>query len=622
MTSQRLSPSDPNSYALPEEAKVTDMALNWAVDFEKKRLTGSVVLTVKRVDPAATYLTLDAKDLDISKAVDESDGSQLEFSVGEMGYVGSKMLIKLPASKDEMMKIKVFYSTTENCTALAWMEPDQTAGKRQPFLFSQCQAIHARTMVPCQDTPAVKSTYSATVSAPSDITVVMSAVKDEGEPEPDPERPGHRLHKFVQVIPIQSYLVAIAAGDLVSKKIGPRSRVWSEKEVVDAAAYDFEDTEAFIQKAEDLCGKYVWGIYDILVLPPSFPYGGMENPCLTFATPTLLAGDKSLANVIAHEIAHSWTGNLVTNKNFEHFWLNEGFTVFVERKISGRIGQGEATRGFQAIGGWKSLKYTINDVLKPDNPLTNLVVDLDGVDPDDAFSVVPYEKGSTLLWYLEDLVGGPEVFEPFLKSYLENFKHQSIDTCQFKEYFLKFFSHPVYKDLDLSVIDWESWFHKPGMPPYKPNFDTSLAQPCIDLKNKWVQWDENTTESPFKAGDLADFTSGQKIEFLAQLLEESPLSVAKVTEMRKVYGFDAVKNSEIRFRWIRTGLAARYEPAVEMAVAMVTDQGRMKFLRPIYRDLYDWEEMRQVGIDTYHKVKHTYMQVSRQGLEKDLHISS
>jgi len=311
---------------------------------------------------------------------------------------------------------------------------------------------------------------------------------------------------------------------------------------------------------------------------------------------------------------------LVTNKNFEHFWLNEGFTVFVERKILGLMGQGEATRGFQAIGGWKSLKYSINDVQGKDNPLTNLVVDLDGVDPDDAFSVVPYEKGSTLLWYLEDLVGGPENFEPFLKSYLEHFKYQSIDTCQFKEYFLKFFSHPVYKDLDLSSIDWETWFHKPGMPPYKPTFDTSLAQKCIDLKTRWVEW-EDSTESPFKASDLAEFTSGQKIEFLAQLLEEKPLSVAKVSKMREVYGLDSVKNSEIRFRWIRLGLKAHFEPSVEMAVQMVTEQGRMKFLRPIYRDLYDWEEKRQVGIDTYHKVKHTYMEVARQGLEKDLHIN-
>merc|ERR1719210_613895 len=240
-------------------------------------------------------------------------------------------------------------------------------------------------MIPCQDTPAVKSSYSATVSAPKEVTVVMSAVKDEADPTPDPNVQGNKIHKFVQKIPVQSYLVAIAAGNLTSKKIGPRSRVWSEPQFVDKAAYDFEDTEAFIQKAEDLCGEYVWGAYDILVLPPSFPFGGMENPCLTFATPTLLAGDKSLAGVIAHEIAHSWTGNLVTNSNFEHFWLNEGFTVFTEQKIVGRM-RGEPSRHFSAIMKWKDLQYSVVEVQGETNPLTALVVNLTGVDPDDAFS--------------------------------------------------------------------------------------------------------------------------------------------------------------------------------------------------------------------------------------------
>jgi len=626
MTGQRLSPSDPNSYALPEEAKVTDMDLRWTVDFKNQRLKGSVILTVQKADATATHLTLDAKRLDIERAVDNKTGQELQFSVGEEGYVGSKLQIKLPITDESELKIKVDYATTKDCSALQWLTPEQTAGKRQPYMFSQCQAIHARTMVPCQDTPAVKSSYSATISAPSEVTVVMSAVKADGDPQPDPEIPGNNLHKFVQKIPIQSYLVAIAAGDLVSREIGPRSRVWSEREFVDVAAHEFEDTEEFITTAEDLCGKYVWGVYDILVLPPSFPYGGMENPCLTFATPTLLAGDKSLADVIAHEIAHSWTGNLVTNKNFEHFWLNEGFTVFVERKISGRMAKtsedprGEPQRAFQAIGGWKGLKYTVNDVMGPDNPLTALVVDLDGVDPDDAFSVVPYEKGSTLLWYLEDLVGGPEIFEPFLKSYLENFKFKSIDTDEFKAFFLKFFSHPVYKDLDLTRIDWESWFHKPGMPPYEPKFDTSLAVPCQQLKERWVNWKEATEECPFAAQDLKAFTSGQTIEFLAQLLEEKPLSIPKLEKMQQLYQLDNVQNSEIKFRWIRLGLMAHFEPAVPKAIEMVTEQGRMKFLRPLYRDLYEWEAKRQEAIEVFLRLKDQYMQVAAYGLEKDLKL--
>jgi len=422
------------------------------------------------------------------------------------------------------------------------------------------------------------------------------------------------VHTFNQKIPIQSYLIAIAAGDLESRKIGPRSHVWSEKEYVDKAAYDFAETETMLQKAEELCGPYVWGIYDILVLPPSFPYGGMENPCVTFATPTLLAGDRSLADVIAHEIAHSWTGNLVTNSNFEHFWLNEGFTVFTEQKIVGRM-KGEPARHFSAIMRWKDLIYSVMTVQGETNPLTALVVDLTGVDPDDAFSVVPYIKGSTFLWYLEHLVGGPSLMEPFLKSYYDEFKYKSIDSNQFKEYFLNYF-----KDKDLSAIEWDKWFHEPGMPLYKPNYDQSLAIACAELSKKWVNWNMESEPCPFTSKDMDNLSSGQRIEFLAQLLEEAPLSVEKLNKMEQLYNLNANNNSEIKCKWIRLGLKGKWMNAVPRAVEMVTEQGRMKFLRPIYRDLYNNEDTRQIALETFEKNKPSMMHVAIQGLEIDLKI--
>jgi len=605
---KRLSPDDPNSYARPDVAKVTNMDLDLTVDFQKQVLTGSVILTVEKVDPKAENLILDTRHLDIESVVSEADGSKLDFKVGAEGYVGSRCDIQLPASENATVKVKIAYSTTQNCTALQWLNPGQTAGKRHPYLFSQCQAIHARSMIPCQDTPSVKSTYSAKISAPSEIAVVMSAVR-QGEAAED-NQPGHKVHRFVQKIPVQSYLIAIAAGDLVSRKIGPRSHVWSEQEYVEKAAHDFEDTEIMLQKAEELCGPYVWGTYDILVLPPSFPFGGMENPCLTFATPTLLAGDKSLSDVIAHEIAHSWTGNLVTNKNFEHFWLNEGFTVFTEQKIVGRM-HGEPARHFSALGGMKDLAYTI-DVMGADNPLTKLIVDLNGVDPDDAFSTVPYVKGSTFLWYLENLVGGPDIFEPFLRAYYEQFKYLSIDSYQFKKFFLDYF-----KDVD--QVDWDGWFFKPGMPTFKPDFDDSMAKVCQELRTKWTSWNGDEP-CPLSGADMNDFISGQKIEFLALLLEEAPLSHAKLDKMQELYDLDSVVNSEIRFRWIRLGLRGKWQPAVAQAVQMVTEQGRMKFLRPLYRDLYAWEDTREVAIQTFLKNKDSMMHVAVQGLELDLKL--
>jgi len=607
-SSKRLSPGDPNSFSRPDEAKVVDIFLQLVIDFNKKVLHGAVTLTVERKKESVTHLILDSRDLDIQKVTNEEGGENLEFNVGPEGYVGSKLEIRLPI-QGIRLKIKIEYSTSEKSTALQWLPKEQTAGKTHPYLFSQCQAIHCRSMVPCQDTPSVKAPYSAEITAPKDFTVLMSGIM-QGEPK---EINGNKVYKFLQKVPIQSYLIAIAAGRIESRKIGPRSHVWSEKEYVDKAAYEFAETETMLQKAEELCGPYVWGIYDILVLPPSFPYGGMENPCLTFATPTLLAGDRSLADVIAHEIAHSWTGNMVTNTNFEHFWLNEGFTVFTERKIASKMGKGEQTRGFSAINGWKDLKEEI-DNQGENNPLTALVVNLDGVDPDDAFSVVPYEKGSTFLWYLEDTVGGPDIFEPFLRAYYEKFKYQSIDSYQFKEFFLGYFS-----EKDLSEINWDQWFNTPGMPKYKPNFDESLAKVCIELRERWVNW--NVAEPcPFLSSDLENFSSGQKIEFLGQLLEETPLSTEKVTKMEELYKFNAVNNSEIKFRWIRLGLRCKWEDAIPLAIQMVSEQGRMKFLRPIYRDLYNWEEKREVAIQTFNSNKDGYMHVAAQGLEKDLKL--
>jgi len=365
-----------------------------------------------------------------------------------------------------------------------------------------------------------------------------------------------------------------------------------------------------------LNGPYVWTSYDILVLPPSFPFGGMENPCLTFATPTLLSGDKSNADVIAHEIAHSWTGNLVTNFNFEHFWLNEGFTVFVERKIVGRL-HGEAYRHFSAILRWTELEECVNKVFGADNPLTKLVVDLNGVDPDDAFSVIPYEKGSTFLWYLEELVGGGEQFEPFLRSYYDKFKYQSITSDMFKNYFLEYFSSLE----SIKKIDWDTWFYSPGMPPYKPNFDSSLATACRGLAKRWQDWD-TSKDCPFDGSELETFKSEQTVEMLNTLLKGDPLSIKALEKMESLYKLSENRNVEVVFRWIRVGLAARWKTILPLAVDLVSKQGRMKFVRPLYRDLYAWQDERQLAIDTFQKNKDKLMGMARDMVAKDLHLTA
>jgi len=606
MSSTRLSPGDPSSYSRPDQVVVTKMHLDLSVDFAKQILAGSVTLGVKRVDEQAKQLKLDCSKLDICQVKDVKSGDVLDWSMGEAGQCGAELSVTLPSNSD-MMDITLTYSTSPSSSALQWLSPAQTGGDH-PFLFSQCQAIHCRAMVPCQDTPSVKVPYTATITVPTPLTALMSALR-EGD---SVQLPGDLLQfKFSQPVPVQSYLVAIAVGELDKVRVGPRSLVWGEKKQLELAKVDFSETEEMLSTAESLCGPYVWGGYDILVLPPSFPFGGMENPCLTFATPTLLSGDKSNANVIAHEIAHSWTGNLVTNSNFEHFWLNEGFTVFTERKILGRM-RGEQTRHFAAMLGWRDLEETVNSEFDPTHPFTALVPDLSGVDPDDAFSSIPYEKGSTFLWYLEELVGGAEKFEPFLKLYYEHFVHQSITTDQFKSFFLSHFS-PLPA---LSSIDWETWLYAPGMPPYMPNFDTTLAVSSRDLAEKVIAGDWSEDEE-----DYGQFSAEQKLEFLRVLMEQEKLDHGKLEAMDKVYGLSNNPNTEILFMFVRLGIKARWEKSVDLGLELATKQGRMKFCRPLYRDLWGWEEQRNRVEKCFRENRGGMMTVCREMVGKDIGIT-
>ncbi|XP_033208757.1 leukotriene A-4 hydrolase isoform X3 [Belonocnema kinseyi] len=608
------SPSDPSSFSRPDLVAVTHTHLQLSVNFEKKILEGHVILDAERKDETTDSLILDVRNLTLINVTNCQDDSKLEYSVGETISYGSKLSIKLPnipESKDgnTRYKIKIQYQTSPKATALQWLDPKQTSGGKHPYVFSQCQAIHARSMLPCQDTPGLKTTYSAEIKAPMWATVLMSALHNGTE---DVEN-FSKLSKFHQPVPTPSYLIAIAVGSLVSKRVGPRSSVWAEKELIEQSAYEFAETDTMLRTAEEICGPYVWGVYDLLVLPPSFAYGGMENPCLTFVTPALLAGDRSLASVIAHEISHSWTGNLVTNANFEHFWLNEGFTMFIEFKIDGRM-FGEKVRQFSALMGLSELK----DALKSMSPeFTKLVVNLDGVDPDDAFSRVPYMKGHTFLYYLEELLGGPKEFEPFLRSYFETFKYKSIVTSDWKDYLYKYFSN---KTQLLDSVDWDTWLNKPGMPPVIPNYNTDLLNACTNLAEKWVSWDENTA-STFVKSDITDLTPSQRIQFLTVLFEDDTvLPIKKLQKMQEAYDFDSVQNAEIKLMWIRLALKSRWEPKVAEALDFVSKVGRMKYVRPIYRDLYAWKEMRQRAIDNYMKTKDEMMFVTAEMVKKDLHL--
>ncbi|XP_055686411.1 leukotriene A-4 hydrolase [Lutzomyia longipalpis] len=607
----RLSSVDPSSFSNADEVITTHVNLDWRVDFQRSVIAGSVEISMKIISSQIDQIFLDVSDLkiDSAKLVQKEGSFPVTFDVTDFTKdIGSKLTIYLPTLTTGEITLLIDYETSPKASGLLWLSKEQTSGKRHPFLFSQCQSIHARSLMPCQDTPAVKFTYRATVHHAEDVVALMSAI------ETDKKR---GVTSFEQTVPIPSYLLAIVVGDLVSEDLSPITRVWAERDLVKEAAEEFSETSNFLEKAIEICGPYVWKRYDILVMPPSFPFGGMENPCLTFVTPTIIAGDKSLASVVAHEISHSWTGNLVTNRNFEHFWLNEGFTVFVENKINGEM-YGKIYRDFHSVLGLSELKDCMNVQLRDQPDLQKLVVDLTNYSPDDAFSTVPYMKGSTFLRYLEDLFGGPDVFDPFLRFYLNKYKFKSIVSDDFKKTIYEYFHEGKYTEI-LGQIDWDKWFYSTGMPPIIPNYDTSL----VDAAHKHVELWKKTDIHEIENSSLLSkpLTSLQVVEMLSKLLDEKvEFSHEKLSIFEKTYKLSQTRNSEIRFRYLRMCIMARKSDALDDIFAFANGNFRMKFVRPIYKELSQWPEVRERAIENFQRYKDQMMRMCAVQVANDMGI--
>ena len=383
---------DPHSFSNPEQVRVRHLELDLEVDFAARILSGTAILCFDAAE--APTLILDTRGLQVKEVQSTTGGGYAPAPYALQPadpILGSALTISIPPGATA---VRIRYATGPNASALQWLAPPQTAGKVHPFLYTQSQAIHARSWIPMQDTPAVRVTYNARLRVPEGLLAVMSA-----EMQVDPPRSGE--YRFHMPQPIPAYLIALAAGDLAHHTLGPRSGIYAEPPVIEQAAREFEDTEQMIAAVEELYGPYLWGRYDLLVLPPSFPFGGMENPRLTFVTPTVLAGDKSLVALVAHELAHSWSGNLVTNATWEDFWLNEGFTVYLERRIVEKV-YGARREAMEASLGRQELEREIAQLEPRD---TILQIDLKGRDPDAGCTLVPYEKGALLLRSLEEAVG-------------------------------------------------------------------------------------------------------------------------------------------------------------------------------------------------------------------------
>ncbi|XP_055966591.1 aminopeptidase B [Sorex fumeus] len=480
-----------------------------------------------------------------------------------------------PCAARERVQLQLTYTVGEG-PGVCWLTPEQTAGKKKPFVYTQGQAVLNRAFFPCFDTPAMKFTYSAQVQVPEGFTAVMSA--DTWETK------GPGKFFFQMSRPIPSYLIALAVGDLVSAEVGPRSRVWAEPCLIQAAKDEYDGViEEFLAAGEKLFGPYVWGRYDVLFMPPSFPFGGMENPCLTFVTPCLLAGDRSLADVIIHEISHSWFGNLVTNANWSEFWLNEGFTMYAQRRISTTL-FGAAYTCLEAATGRALLRQHM-DVTGEEHPLNKLRVKIEpGVDPDDTYNETPYEKGFCFVSYLAHLVGDQGRFDDFLKAYVDEFKFQSILADDFLEFYLDYFPELKKKRVDLLPgFEFDRWLNIPGWPPYLPDLSAgdSLMGPAEELAQLWVAPEPNM--QAVAAVDISSWRTYQLVYFLDKILQESPLPPGNVRKLAETYPqISEARNAELRLRWGKIVLKNDHQEDFGKVKAFLQSQGKQKYTLPLY----------------------------------------
>ncbi len=599
---------DFHSYANPSAVRVRHLDLDWDVLFDQKILKGTAVLTVERLSQSDVPLILDTRDLKIEKVETSADGVNYSAGTFTLGLndktLGAPLSIPLPAKAN---RVRIHYSTSPGASGLQWLEPAQTAGKKDPFVFTQSQAIHARSWIPTQDTPQVRVTYTARVRTPRRLLAVMSAENLSGT-----ARDGDYSFRMRQAIP--SYLIALGVGDLRFRSLGPRTGVYAEPQVIDLAAKELSDTEKMVVATEHLYGPYRWGRYDILVLPPSFPYGGMENPRLTFATPTILAGDKSLVSLVAHELAHSWSGNLVTNATWRDFWLNEGFTTYLERRILEAV-YGRSREEMEAALGLRDLTEELAGLEDRDEILH---VDLKGRDPDEGSTDIPYEKGALFLRHLEETFGRAR-FDRFLKSYFNHFAFQSITTEQFVAY-LK--PNLLDKDPALAArVPVDEWINRPGVPASAPK-PTSPAFARVEKEAKrWLGGEINVAEIP-----TARWTTQEWLHFLKTVqdavTDESgnvpATAVKRMVELDKAFRLTHSGNSEIAFQWLLMSIRNRYEPANQRLEEFLMTIGRRKFIKPLYEELAKTPEGKERALAIYRRARPTYHPIAVTSIDEVL----
>lgn len=591
---------DRYSYAQPQVARVTHVALDLTLDFAARSVAGTAALDVMAA-PGAEEIILDSRGLIVS-AVTDARGRAMPFTVGASD---AEKGAPITVTMGDARRIILHYSAA-NADALQWLTPEQTAGGQHPYLLSQGQPTLNRTWIPTQDSPGIRQTWEAVIRAPAPLTVVMSG--DRLSATGEPAGAGMRAFRFRMDRPVAPYLIAIAAGDLVFRELGPRSGVWTEPAMIDAAAAELVDTEAMIDAAERLYGAYRWGRYDMIVLPPSFPYGGMENPTLTFLTPTFIAGDRSLVGLVAHELAHSWSGNLVTNATWADGWLNEGFTSYFENRIMEelygprRAAQEEALSFADMESSFAEYGMTAN--------ITRLRLPPGEDDPEGGASGIVYDKGATFLRTVERIVGR-ERFDAWLRSWFDRHAFQPATTAML---LADMRANLLHGDTELERrLLLEEWLYAPGLPA---NVARPDPEAFAHIDRAIATYVRTGIVDP---ASWAVWTTAERLRFLNNIPRER--SVQQLTALDNDLGLSLAShgNNETLFAWLNLALANRYEPAVPLADRFLSTVGRRKFVLPLFRTLWtqaDWGQ--PIARRIYDRTRGSYHAVTRDSVDRVL----
>ncbi|WP_347158758.1 M1 family metallopeptidase [Pontibacter chitinilyticus] len=586
-------PADVHSYARPMEAVAKHLDLNISVDFGSKTISGTATYDIQNL-ANTDHIIFDTRNLTIEKVFLGDNREETTFNLGpEDKYLGRPLTVQI---RPDTKKVSIQYKTSPEAAAVQWLNPQQTAGKKHPFLFTQSEAILARTWIPIQDSPGIRITYSARVKVPQELLAVMSAENPQ-------QKNSTGIYTFEMRQPIPSYLMALSVGDLEFRAIGPQTGIYAEPATIDAAAYEFAEMGKMLDAAEKLYGKYRWDRYDLLVLPPSFPFGGMENPRLTFVTPTVLAKDRSLTSLIAHELAHSWSGNLVTNGTWDDFWLNEGFTVYFERRIMEEL-YGKEYADMLEVLGYQDLQHTLQDI-GPTSDDTRLHLDLEGRDPDEGLTDIAYEKGNFFLRNIEQAVGR-EKFDAFVNKYFNTFAFQSTNT----ELFLAFLRKELIKGDDALAerINIEGWVYTPRLPA---DFVAPTSSRFATVEAQYQDWKNG---KPAAKLTTANWTSHEWLHFIRLL--PAQMTQQQMADLDQAFHFTTSGNSEILAAWLLHAIHNKYTTADQALQTFLTQVGRRKFLVPIYKALIATPEGKEKALAIYAKARPNYHAVSTVTLDE------